>query len=375
MKSILLTLTILCAGAEIYAAEFIQGFYMVPTNDAAYRKAKSLGVNYVQLYQLPFGKEGLAATRKQLDLAQAHGLKVALNLLKAPVFKRENYQAELREIIREFKDHPALGYWYLFDEPSGKEEKEKLQEAYRILKEESPNIPVALCLAQNADWREFTDCSDILIGDVYPVADEPFPEAPLQYYMNFMRDLAAYGKPVIVIPQFMNWERYPKVKRKEDGYKTLRFPTPQELRFFCFGALTLGKIRGVFWYSFYDTSVSDPAFFDKAAPVLLEFRQFTDLLKDTENPVLLRWAEESQFPTALFDGKDGERYLVIANEWPTPRRYSRWAEDRIPGNWKLIPWGSTRNVSGIIQDNRIDVREKLDPWEVLVLKLAKEEKQ
>ncbi len=369
MRKVLSVLLFIFA-CGVMAAEFVHGFYMIPTSDKHFELLKSLGITHVHNYLNAYSEKGLEAMQLQLDTAQKHGLKVMFNLIRGGVQDEPDGLEKIRAVVRRFKDHPALGFWYLFDEPHGEKLAKQLPEIYAMIKQETPDIPVALCLAQNADWRKFTAPCDILMGDIYPVNNEPFPEAPLFKFTNFMNDLSQFDKPVIPIPQFMSWRCYPKVSKGYDS-KTLRYPNAAELRYFFYATLAMGNTTGVFWYSFHDIQRdNNPGYFEEMRPVLLEFRSFTDLLKEPRQAKVFKWARDNNLYIALLDGK----YLVAVNNWPVKQRVSRWTENIINGDYDLVPWGPTRQTKSEIRNNKLTLGGFIEPWESMIWELKEVKK-
>ena len=99
-------------------------------------------------------------------------MKVALQVVRGKHILRDpEHLKKLRTAVREWKNHPALGMWYLFDEPSP-ELHERLLNIYKMLKTETPDIPVLLCLSWIKNYQVFKDCADILMPDLYPVKNQ-----------------------------------------------------------------------------------------------------------------------------------------------------------------------------------------------------------
>ncbi len=364
MKKLLLASAVFSWIVLLSAADFVHGFYSVPTVDGHFERLKSMGITHVHGYLNAYSEDGLKALQDQLDMAQKHGLKVMFNLIRGNIQDETNGLEKIRAVVLRFKDHPALGYWYLFDEPQGAKLKKQLSEIYAMLKQETPDIPIALCLAQNAEWRNFTRPCDILMGDIYPVKDEVFPESPLFKFTGFMNDLSQFGKPVISIPQFMNWRSYPNAVKLNP--KSLRYPNTTELRYFFYSTMALGNAAGIFWYSFFDVlRDNNIGYFDEMKPLLLEFRLFTDMLKEPGNAKVFKWARDNNLYMALFDGK----YLVMVNNWPVKQRVDRWTEDIISGDYDFVPWGPTRKAKVEISGNRMKMEGFIEPWESMIWEL------
>ena len=355
---------------KLFSADFIHGFYAVHNTDAAFETMKELGCTHVHGYFSAFLSARYAQLETQMNLAEKHGLKVMFHLLSQGIERKEDGLEKILEVVDYFKDHPALGMWYLYDEPHGEYLKNRLPEIYFYLKRATPNIPVALCLAQTEDWRDFVESCDYLMGDVYPVNNEIFPNAPLFRYSGFLEQLVSFNKPVIGIPQFMNWKSYPSHSKAYDQ-KTLRYPSAQELKYFFYSSLAVGKSKGVFWYSFNDTQKDNRAYFAEMKPVMLEFRKFTDMLKEApEKAKIFNWAKDNNLYMALFDYK----YLVLVNNWPVKQKVNRWMENIVFGNWDLKAWGSSRETKAQIRNNRLTMEESIEPWESFVWELVEVKK-
>lgn len=371
LRKIKLILCLVAISLSCFASEFIHGFYSVRNSDNAFQTMKDLGCTHVHAYFNPYTEGGLKNLQDQLDLAEKYGLKVMFNLIRGGVEKEDDGIEKIRAVVRRFKDHPALGFWYMFDEPSGAFLKNRLAEIYFMLKTETPDIPVALCLAQVADWRDFVEYCDILMGDVYPVRDEPFPNAPLYRYSGYIKQLSQYNKPVIGIPQFMNWTCYPALSKNDDQEK-LRHPNAAELRYFFFSTMTQGNTTGMVWYSYEDIlRANNIKYFKEMQPVMQEFRNFTDMLKNPTKSKAFTWSQDNNMYMSLFDNK----YLVLVNDWPVRQKVSRWMENIIFGNWVLKPWGKTRDVKAQIQSNRLTIDGFIEPWEVFIWELTEKEEK
>ncbi len=352
------------------AAEFIQGIYTVSNTDAAFERVKRAGFNYVQAYHNPYAVPDRVA--KQFELAQKYGLKVMACVVRGKILDDPEGYDKIRAFIRQYKDHPALGGWYLYDEPHGKEKVEQLKKVWAIVREESPNVKSMLCIAQKPDWRDFTGIADIIMADSYPVYDEPFPEAPLHYYSNYVRDMSRYGKPMIAIPQIMNHKGYDYPAQEGYDVTKLRYPNETELRYFFYSALTMGNTVGTFWYSFHDLAEDkNVTRLDKLAPLFKEFNDFAAMLKDTRTPAVLNWAQDNGFHAAFFDGKDGKKYFVLINGWPAKRHCLRWTENLI-GPSDFVPFGFTHKAKLTYKpgkQNKLQLEGFMGPWETMIFEV------
>ena len=132
--------------------------YGVPGTDKAFGEVKALGVNMVHTYTLTSGEitnQKIKEIKKYLDKANSYNLKVLFDLNGDKKVKNGQLE-EVVNLVEMFKNHPAIGYWYLFDEPDNKNVSSKeLAPFYNRIKEISPNIPVAICHAWTKNWSSY----------------------------------------------------------------------------------------------------------------------------------------------------------------------------------------------------------------------------
>ena len=345
--------------------------YAVPATDADFEAVRSMGINYVHLYGLtkdPLNEAAFARIQQYLDLAEKHHLKVMFDLdgsRRVP----GNQLEEMRVLVQRFKNHPALGIWYLFDEPDNKKLTAKdIAPFYKMIKAESPNIPVAVCHAWTTHWYAFNEVQDILMQDIYPVSGAPFPEAKLDHQTRFTKGAmnVAKGKPVIPVLQFFNWRSMAKPEDKEyRGYpvEKLRYPNAQEMRYLCFSTIAQGA-QGLGFYSFTRSVMTDSLWAKTiAAPVLLEVREFMDQLKTKGIQQQLTEAEAKQTLVSIWKEKDAT-YIVLVNASPEKRRME-YVLENIPAHVTLQAWGKTRDVNAMVKDGKVTI-EQANPWEVFI---------
>src|SRR5690606_20581139 len=109
-----------CAQADspFKGEKFPMAMYAVPASEANFSQMRDMGINYVHLYGLtavPVNQQSFDKIQQYLDLAQKHGLKVMFDLNGSRLVP--DGLEEMRSVVRRFKDHPAVGFWYLYDEP------------------------------------------------------------------------------------------------------------------------------------------------------------------------------------------------------------------------------------------------------------------
>ena len=122
MLAVLLMLPVMSRAdsiSRIDSKQFPLVLYAVPGTDAHFKKVHDMGFDYVHLYGLtkgPVSEAGFQRIQDYLDLAQKHQMKVMLDL-DGSRRVRAGMLEDMQKVVQRFKDHPALGFWYLYDEP------------------------------------------------------------------------------------------------------------------------------------------------------------------------------------------------------------------------------------------------------------------
>ncbi len=366
-KHLLLLFTALTAGLYAAGAEFPIGVYSPDLTDDAMIAVKNAGFNTVLTYHTADSDYD-----KLLETAHRNGLKVMFQLDRKLVTQPEGLE-KMRQTVRKYRNHPVVNSWYLYDEPSGKITPEVLQPFYEMIKTESPGKPVAIVLCWDETWNRYSKVLDIQMADIYPIRDEKFPDVPLQIFTNFIRETVKLGKPVIPVVQTVSWSSF-KEQLQGQGYdlEAFRYPSVAELRYMIFGSMNYG-VCGMFGYSYYHATRTggNPGWWGKECSTAFnELKKFVELVDDPAKPAIFNRALDGNQTAAYWTAKDGSGYLILVNEWPTPRkRPGCWLEGFFKEDYTLTPWGNTRNVKAEIVNNRIKVGEAAEPWEVFIWKL------
>lgn len=361
-----------CSCGILNGAEFINGIYGLPPIDVAYEWAAKSGFTHVINYVGPDQPE---RQLQDLELCKKYGLKMGLNVyarLYLPPYPINKAEQELRAFARRFRNHPALGFYYLRDEPE-RSERNTMMRFWKILKEEDPAHPVALCLKRYTE-NVFGDCADWLMGDDYPVVNQPFPQAKLTCYSRFIRSLHRFGRPVIAIGQYFIWS---EASTRQFGFEDRRYANIIELRYFMYSALSSGEnLRGMFWYVYAGRNGVEnvPEYRAKTIPHLKAFAEFVHSLQNTCGKIILA-AQNEDVSMILLDGKDGSQYLVVTHDSPLyVRSLLVWPEFHIP-DADLIPVNGSRNVNAEFRGEGIRIHGGLTPWESLVFKIVPRKSQ
>lgn len=385
--------------------------YGVPNRDEDFRQASELGFNYV--YRSgngfagdPADPERMADIQTYLDRATSHGMKVMF-CLDGPrrTAKGALGTEQMQSIIRRFKHHPAVGFWYLYDEPNlpspktkkamlaarfqdetGAAEKavvkeltrppEQLLPVYEMIKEESPDIPVVLMMAITNDgwwadaWKQFYPTYDIVSFDTYPVYADPFPKAPLGRVTSWMdRYTKGTDKPVMPCLQAFNWQTLSgRVERAKAAgnteYPNWRYPNLQELRYWHFSSLLQGA-PGLIYYTYGGPDLKrrpPEAWFEGALkPAVHELQRFTTL---TGQSMPEKLTGESPILSGTWKTGDGV-FIVIANGTESAQRLTHQETLSRLNRGRAAAWDFTRAEGLDLQEGRI-VGVNLEPWEIQI---------
>lgn len=350
--------------------EFPIGMFSVDSPGAMASVSK-MGIGYVHTYGQGRGSDAqnIAKDVAYLDHAATHGLKVMFNLNGRRWVDQEDGVAKMLTLVEAVKDHPAMGFWYFYDEPDGKHTAAELRPFYDALKKATPGIPVAIATAWSKHWYAHNDVLDLLMIDNYPVQHKPFPESDLSIMTRFTDSALGRGKPVIPINQCMNWK---VLAGDRDTYRgspvaELRFPTRDEIRYWCYSGAAQG-VRGMFWWSFYRSVQGGYGWINSDfAQASSEFAAFTRLAAPAHDPITFKRSRDVNILMALWRRPRGS-YLVAVNGWPLKQELSRWMEDHIQSA-TLEPWGLTRATGATLEDGKLNAGTA-QPWEVFVWKLA-----
>lgn len=351
--------------------EFPMIMYAVPATDLNFKKVKELGINYVHLYALTSGsidEKKLAKIKEYLDLAQEYKLKVMLDLdgnnrvINGKI-------SEVETIVRSFKDHPALGYWYLSDEPDNKGISfYKLYPFYKKIKAISPTIPIAICHGWTKNWQLYNGVQDILLHDVYPVVGAEFPNSNLIEQTKFTNSAIKNGKNKLVIPviQFFSWSSMikPEIKTfKGFNRSKIRHPNYSEFRYLCFSTIAQG-VDGLAFYSFARNKMTESSFIDKVAtPVLKEVINLMDVL-DKGNFILKKKNYKLDDLLLSYWENDKEQFWIIVNIQNTKRTLVVNEKELQQVN-DIRFYGNTNEVKVKKVDKGVEFTN-LNAWEVLI---------
>lgn len=238
---------------------------MTPDGRNGIAELAAAGATFMRTGAGPAGWNDAAFEREQryLDAAARYGLYCLPYLREDASLVTEAREAQLREILRRFKDHPGLGGWKGEDEPEwGKVPLAPLLEAKRVIKEMDPNHPIVIIEAPRGtveSLRRYNVTGDILGMDIYPISYPPGIHSLLTNrdislvgdHTRIMMEVAGGKLPVWMVLQ-ISWSGV------LNPGKTLRFPTFAEERFMTYEAIIKGA-RGLIYFGGNNEKAMTPA--------------------------------------------------------------------------------------------------------------------
>jgi hypothetical protein len=225
-----------------------------PTGKDGIQELADAGANFMRTGKHVWDKENIAYEQKWEDAAARSGMHCMLYLgdlasIKPGDTRRE---AELRDIVKRFKNHPGFGAWKGCDEPEwGKHPLEPLIRGREIVRELDPNHPMILIQAPRgtiASMREYNVTADVVGADIYPISVPPGIHSQFKTnteismvgdYTRIMDKVGEGKMPVWMVLQIA-WSGVVKPGKK------LVFPTFPQERFMTYEAIINGA--NALWY-------------------------------------------------------------------------------------------------------------------------------
>jgi len=226
-----------------------------PAGVDAFKELREAGVLFTRMVQTTdWNAQVRAQQQAQLDWAREQGIFCMVNLRELSKFRAGDTatEAALRDMVNQFKNHPALGLWKNKDEAWwGKVSPDDLKRGYDVIKQEDPNHPVEQTHAPRgtvADLRPYNPAADILALDIYPVSIPPGKNSLLANkeismvgdWTKFLADVANGEKQYWMVEQIA-WSGVTPPQ------KTLVFPTFRQSRYMAYQAIINGA-RGLMFF-------------------------------------------------------------------------------------------------------------------------------
>lgn len=247
----------------------------------------ALGFNSIQGWEW-----GFPYARELLDTAQANDVKVILEMGN---IRRRHH--EIPQLIKEFKDHPALLAWYVFDEPQEPDFLfcEQVRDQFRS---GDPNHPSFMLSFLPQLFHQQQILGDIFAVDPYPLPNPVLTQVPK--WTERAQSATKGDRPLWLVNQSFGTE------------------TPEQLRAMAFLSLVKGA-RGILWYPWDDGAEQKKGL--KYHPHL--HAPMKALIAEIKglSPLLLG-KHRKEFATAdgkihgVFLADENGRHLIVVNETP-----------------------------------------------------------
>lgn len=160
--------------------------------------------------------------------------------------------AELRRVVKKYRDNPAVLFWKGDDEPQwGKVPVENLRAYYDTIHKLDPHHPIWITHAPRGtveEWKPYARYFDVGAVDIYPISYPPGTHSGIANkdisvvgdYAKRIRESTDYRKPAMMVLQIC-WSGVAKPGN------TLRFPTFAQERYMTYQAIIDGA-RGLVYF-------------------------------------------------------------------------------------------------------------------------------
>ncbi len=317
---------------------FIIGSYHHPKTPNPFKTLSQNSYNYVRVN----------ADSLELNEAQKNNLNTWIYTNAVDEKDTIAGKKSLIDLVRKYKDHPALLYWEIEDEPAWKWNSaaarvspERMKKAYDIIKKEDPkraivtnHAPVNLV----STLKEYNTSSDLVLVDVYPIIPHGIVPSyalfdnglqgdllntyPSQVgeYIDKMKTVVNNSRPVFAVLQGFSWEML-KPEKERDSSMVL-YPTYEQSRFMAFNAIVHGASGIVYWGTNYTPQPSK--FMEDLNAVTGELGGMQEILasKTTLNTIKIEYHEMGHSVDSgiefITKNVNGKTYLITVNSDKNP---------------------------------------------------------
>jgi len=285
-----------------------------------------------------------------LDLLQRKGLKLIYCM--NDVYPTATYLADsgweglqgndtiAEAVVRAYRDHPAILGWYLNDELP-RTLVPQLEGYYQRIRDADPNHPCYIVLCNMTELGYFTDTTDVMGVDPYPIPQSPVTR--VSDWMEYANQAVRGHKPTWLVPQAFAWYQHhpPGSDRaripSEEDLRTGRAPTREEARCMTYLALAHGA-KGLIYWCYYNMRV-----LPQYAEMWAWMKEIGGEVK-TLSPALLSPEDlgTAQFtpPAAPLHTKvkrlDGRLYLIAVNAERTPCQVTFDLRRKLPAHVEVM---------------------------------------
>jgi hypothetical protein len=292
---------------SVIPQELIIGFFQVSKQNIPI--AAKIGAHIIHHYHFEGWKDGKYKTGNNkeaieyLDLAQKHNLKVMMGFDRYSMIKNDIQHIEDR--VDSLKNHPALVYWYLADEPDVSFiSQARCQYFYRLIKRFDPRHPIVVTISSNSPkLSNYDEAADIIIVDSYPIRDD--------YNLDKMGNIKYRVKlaKMALEEKRKSKKIFTGLQAFEKKYDNIayRFPNLEETKYMALSGIFEGA-EGVFFYSF-DLSTTEH--------INQVLKPTIENLNIFNNYETIQLNNDEKFPVAVIK-KENSIFYIIANNLIEP---------------------------------------------------------
>lgn len=226
-----------------------------PDGKDGWAELASGGVNWMRIGAFPWEASAEQTVRAQMDAAARVGIGGMLAIWDLSAPTNANEEAELKQTVERFKDHPALVAYKDVDEPAwGKRPLAPIVKGYEIIKQADPSHPVIMVNAPRntiEELRRYAVACDGSGVDIYPVSvpmgkHSDLPNKQMSVvgdYTKRMIEVVNNKKPLLLVLQItFSGTTPPK--------NILVRPTFDQQRYMTYQAIIDGA-KGIMWFGGY----------------------------------------------------------------------------------------------------------------------------
>ena len=304
-----------------------------PNGRPAYAEFTDSGAMFMRSGKADWNEETIAGEKKMQDVAAANGMRchpwLGWDLANFDPSNKKA-EAELRRVIKLFKDSPGMGLWKGADEPDWgnshnpkKSTPEQVAHVAKIIHDADPDHPIWLVQAPRgtvATMKRYHDGWDVGGIDIYPVSYPPGVHTVLANkqlsmvgdFTRMMREVA--GKKPFWMTLQIAFSGTTKPER------TLRMPTFSEQRFMAYESIINGA-RGLVYFG----GGLAPTLNERDKPLGFNWTYYDRVMR----PLFEEVGPKSPILEALI-APDSSVKLKVAAENP-PKRKVQTKADEDPG--------------------------------------------
>ena len=277
----------------------------------------SSGVSVVHHYHFEGWKNGKYSTGNNeealifLDSAKAHGMFVMMGFDRKCLIDG-NYQHIVGR-IDSLKNHKALKYWYLGDEPDlNFLSPETCLDIYNLIKSYDSLHPVVLTISSHTPYLNgYQKACDIVIVDAYPIRTDYTLDRMNDVHKRVNNAVRICNKEERPISVFACFQAFGK---KMENYEYI-LPDYFQILFMCFSA-TMEGAQGAFFFSL--NQAGEEYTKNVLKPVIQKLNQFGEIFSwsskysDLNNQVIKRiYENKSQVYLFLANTEDNLIFIQI----------------------------------------------------------------